>query len=84
MREYRPFYSDAVAEFILSLPKRRQRKFVDICNQLAKNPFVESDYRLKDSDGQDIEHILVNGFLIAYWVDHPVCLVMIVDVEDVR
>jgi hypothetical protein len=35
-------------------------------------------------DGQDIEHILVNGFLIAYWLDHPVCLVMFVDVEDVR
>jgi hypothetical protein len=84
MREYRPFYSDLVAEFILTLSKSRQRRLVNTCNQLAKNPFIESDYRIRDSEGQDIEHILANGFLIAYWVDHPVCLVMIVDVDDIR
>lgn len=84
MRQYRPLYSDLVAEFILSLPKRRQRKLVDTCNQLAANPFIDSDYRLKDSDGREIEHILVEGFVIAYWVDHSICKVMIVEVDDVK
>ncbi len=73
-----------MAEFILSLPRRRQRKLLDTCNQLAKNPFVRADYHIKDSDGRDIEHIRVAGFVIAYWVDHPVCKVLIVEVDNVR
>jgi mRNA-degrading endonuclease RelE of RelBE toxin-antitoxin system len=84
MREYRPFYSDLAAESILNLPRRRQRKLVDLCNQLASNPFVKSDYSVKDADGRDIEHILVGGFVIAYWVDHAVCKVMIIEVDDVE
>jgi len=69
MLPYQAFYSDLVAEFILNLPKRRQRKVVDICNQLAEQPFITSDYRLIDRDGREIEHILVGGFVISYWVD---------------
>ena len=83
MREYHPFYSDVAAEFILSPPKRKGRKLLETCNQLAMNPFVESDYAIKDADGRGIEHILIDGFLIAYWVDQAVCKVMIVEVDAV-
>lgn len=84
MREYRPLYSDLAAESILNLPKRRQRKLLDTCNQLAKNPFIKSDYSIRDADGREIEHILVDGFVIAYWIDHAVCSMLIVEVDDVR
>ncbi len=84
MREYRPFYSDLVAELLLSLPKRRQRKLVDTCNRLASKPFIRSDYRIRDADGREIEHIRAEGFVIAYWVDHPAFKVMITEVDDVR
>jgi len=66
VRDYHPFYSDVAAEFILSLPKRKGRKLLDTCNQLAMNPFVKSDYAISDADGRDIEHIFSDGFLIAY------------------
>jgi hypothetical protein len=84
MREYRPLYSDSVAEIILGLPKRQQRRLVDACNHLAANPFVESSHSIRDSDGRDIEHATFNGFVVAYWVDHPVCRVMIIDIERVQ
>jgi hypothetical protein len=84
MRQYRPLYSDVVAELVLKLPRRRQRKLVDTCNQLARNPFVKSDYIVKDADDRDIEHILIDEFVVAYWVDHAVCKVMIVEVDDIR
>ena len=83
MADYHPFYSDVVAEFFVSLPKRKQRKLLSICNQLASNPFIKSDYSVRDSDGRDIEHILVEGFVIAYWVDHPVRKVMVVEIDQV-
>jgi len=39
---------------------------------------------MKDADGRKIEHILVSGFVLAYWVDHPVHKVMIVEIDDVE
>jgi mRNA-degrading endonuclease RelE of RelBE toxin-antitoxin system len=84
MRLYRPLFSDLVVDFMLSLPKRRQRKLLESCNQLATNPFIRSDYSIRDSDGRDIEHLRVGSFVIAYWIDHPVCKVMVVEVDDVQ
>ncbi len=77
-------YSEAAAEFILTLPKRRQRKLVDICTRLARHPFITSDCVVKDESGREIEHLMVDGFIIAYSVDVPVKLVMIVEMDDVE
>ena len=80
--QYRPSFSDLAAEFVLSLPKRRQRKAMDRAYELARYPFLESDYRLTDAVGHTIEHILVDGFVFSYWIDHPAKLVMITEIED--
>jgi mRNA-degrading endonuclease RelE of RelBE toxin-antitoxin system len=82
MKQYRAVYSEWVAEFILTLPKRRQRRLVDICTKLARHPFITPDYVVKDASGREIEHLMTGGFIIAYWVDVPVGLVMIVEVDD--
>ncbi len=84
MREYQAVYSEAVAEFILSLTKRRQRKLVDTCMKLARHPMITADYIVKDADGREIEHLLAEGFVIAYWLDVPVRQLMIVEVDDVE
>ena len=70
------------AEFILSLSKRRQRVVMDRAHELARDPFLESDYRLEDSDGRMVEHLLIDGFVFSYWVDHAAKLVMIAEIED--
>ncbi len=80
--KYRPSFSDLATEFILSLPKRRQRRIMDRAYELARDPFLESDYRLTDTDGRTIEHLLVDGVVFSYWIDHPVKLVMITEIED--
>jgi len=82
--KYRPSFSDLAAEFILSLPKRRQRAVLDRAYELARYPFLESDYRLVDRDGRTIEHLLVDGVVFSYWVDHALKLVMIVEIEDAQ
>ena len=66
MKEYRAVCSELAAEFILTLPKRRQRKLVDTCTRLARHPFITSDYVVKDASGREIEHLMVDGFIIAY------------------
>lgn len=82
--EFRPSFSDLAAEFILSLPKRRQRVLMDRAYELARHPFLESDYRLIDVDGRPIEHMLIDGFVFSYWLDHSLKLVMITEIEDVQ
>lgn len=57
---------------------------MDRAYELAKYPFLESDYRLIDQDGRTVEHLLVDGVVISYWVDHAIKLVMISELEDAQ
>ncbi len=82
MADYRPHFTDLAAEFILSLTKRRQRIVMAQAHQLARYPFVESDYQLTDDDGRKIDHLLVDGLVFSYWVDHSSRLVLITEIED--
>ena len=84
MADFRPSFSDLAAEFILSLPKRRQRVVMDRAYELARHPFLESDYRLIDVDGRPIDHLLIDGLVFSYWVDHSSKLVMITEIEDAQ
>ena len=52
--------------------------------ELARYPFLESDYRLVDQEGRTIEHLLVDGVVFSYWVDHALKLVMISEIEDAQ
>ena len=82
MADYRPHFSDLATEFILSLPKRRQRMVMRRVYELARYPFVQSDYRIADEAGHEIEHLLVDGLVFSYWVDHAARLVVITEIED--
>jgi len=79
---YRPVFSDMAVLFFTSLPHRRQWKVVHRAQELAADPFLVPDFRRPDEDGREISHLLVDGFLFSYWVDHAARLVMIVDIED--
>ena len=79
---YRLVFDDAAAEFIVQLTKRRQRAAVRLARQLAEHPFVRSDYALTDESGRQIEHLLLDEFVFAYWLDHALREVRITDIED--
>jgi hypothetical protein len=83
-RQFRPTFSDSAAEFILALPKRRQKTVMARAYELAKYPLIESDYRLPDEDGRPIDHLLIDGLLFSYWVDHASRLVMITEIEAIE
>ncbi len=80
-REYRPVFSDLATESILSMPKRLQRKAMEAAYSLARNPFLQSDYVITDTDGRKVEHLLVEEFVITYCVDHGQALVMMSELE---
>jgi len=79
---YDPVFSEGAAEFLLRLPKRRQRQVVSLARQLAVHPHVRSDYSLPDEAGRQIEHLMIDDYVFAYWLDHAVKELRIVDIED--
>lgn len=79
---YRPVFAEGAAEFLLQLPKRRQKKVVAFVRQLAAHPHVRSDYSLPDESGREIEHLRIEDFVFAYWLDHGAHEIRITDIED--
>jgi len=79
---YEPVFAEGAAEFLLQLPKRRQRQVVGLAKQLAAHPFVRSDYTLPDDSGRSIEHLMVEDYVFAYWLDHAEREVRITDIDD--
>lgn len=80
--QYGVVFAEPAADFILALSPRRRRKARVLAGRLAFDPFVRSDYSLADDGGRMIEHLLIEEFVFAYWVDHAVREVRIVDIED--
>jgi hypothetical protein len=79
---YEPVFAERAAEFLLQLPKRRQRQVILLARQLAAQPHVRSDYSLPDDSGRVIEHLMVEEYVFAYWLDHAEREVRITEVDD--
>ena len=79
---YDPVFAEDAAEFLLQLPKRRQRQVVALAKQLAAHPFVRSDYSLPDESGRSIEHLMIEDYVFAYWLDHAEREIRITDIDD--
>jgi mRNA-degrading endonuclease RelE of RelBE toxin-antitoxin system len=79
---YEPVFAERAAEFILQLPRRRQRQVVALARQLAAHPRVRSDYTLPDESGRSIDHLMIEDYVLAYWIDDAVREVRITDIDD--
>lgn len=79
---YRPVFSDSAVEFFTAVPRRRQRKLLDRAHELAADPFLAPDYQSIDAEARTVAHLLVDGLVFTYWVDHAARRVMITDIDD--
>lgn len=64
--------------------KKRERKaLLDYFEHLARHPFTESDWTVKDATGRPNFRAAVGHFLVTFWTDHAVREVRIVKIERV-
>ncbi|HZZ56839.1 MAG TPA: hypothetical protein VFE31_03345 [Opitutaceae bacterium] len=75
-RSFRPFLSDAAADFVLALPRGRARAVLDRLRQLAANRSVEPDYIECEDTGRKISQICEVDFAISDWAESAVKRVM--------
>lgn len=80
---YEPVLSSKAAEFLIGFSKARQRKLIGLLYQLADIPSQIGDYSQPDDTGREVQFILVRDLLIAFWADHAVRELRIVEIEEV-
>ncbi len=78
---YRLHFTEQATEFVLSLPKRKQRVIMDRCHELARYPFIESDYQLTDDEGTTHDHLLIGDVVYTYWPDHAKKTLVILQID---
>ncbi|RPJ35072.1 MAG: hypothetical protein EHM17_04180 [Verrucomicrobiaceae bacterium] len=80
---YEPVLSSKSAAFLVAISKSRQRRLIGLLYQLADNPSQIGDYSGPDDSGREVQFILVRDLLIAFWADHAVRELRIVDIEEI-
>jgi len=80
---YEAVLSSKAAAFLIGQPKAKQRKLIALIDQLANSPSQIGDYSEPDDTGREIQFILIRDLLIAFWADHAVKELRIVDIEEV-
>jgi hypothetical protein len=79
---YRAVFADSAVAFFVSLSRRRQIRLLDRARELAADPFLVPDLTSTDAEGRTISHLLTDGFVFDYWVDHAARVVAITDIAD--
>ncbi|MCF7689459.1 MAG: hypothetical protein K9M98_03525 [Cephaloticoccus sp.] len=80
---YRVIFSELAVESLVGWSKRKQRRILDRAHELATDPFLVPDFQTKDATGRDISHIMTDGFIFDFWVDHAVKQVIVTTIEEV-
>ena len=82
LARFRVLFEEEAGEFLVSMPKRKARRLLDIIYVIADSPFMNPDYILLDADGRSISHVMTGGYLITYWIDAPMHRMVVVEVEE--
>lgn len=80
---YRSHLSLEAAAFLVSLPKRRQKRVLDFADQIARQPFQPGDYQTTDLEGRTVENLLLENYLFSFWIDHATREVRIAEIIKV-
>lgn len=80
---YRSHLSLEAASFLVSLPRRRQTRVLDLADQIARQPFQIGDSQTMDAEGRTIENLLLEDYLFSFWTDHASREVRITEIVKV-
>ena len=74
-----------VLDFFGELPRKHREQLKGILQLLADDPFQRGEHQRVRPSEQVLEvRAFFGRWVIAWWVDHPVCLVRVVEVRRLR
>jgi len=78
---YKPVYSEEALRQILALrPASVRHRILRRIEVLAGQPLTTGELEVFDETGRTNQMVLVSGYAITFWADHPVKELRIVDV----
>jgi hypothetical protein len=80
---YTSHLSSQAAALLIGLPRRQQRRILDLADQIALHPFRISDYQTSDDAGHEVDNLLLDDYLFSYWVVHAAKEVRITEIVKV-
>ena len=82
LEPFEPVLSGKALTFLATLPKRKQRRVVDLLFRLADYPSQPGDYDSVDEAGRKVQHLQIGSFVVSYWPDDAARELRITDIED--
>ena len=79
---YEPVLSGKASSYFVNLPKRKQRRLLDLLYRLASFPSQLGDYESIDETGRKVQHLEAGPLIISFWADDSVRELRITDIEE--
>ena len=84
MGAYALVLSEAATAALTTASPGEQRKLLDILQGLKAAPFRPCDLQERAADGRTNYVLLVQDWLLPYWLDHAACEVRLVRLEQIE
>ncbi len=81
MKEWAYVLDQTVFQNFISQPPRMRRRLIDLFDSLRTDPFQVPENKIKDTNGRELNVVLCQPFMIAYWNDLLIKEVRIVDIQ---
>ena len=79
---FEPVLSGKASSYFVTLPKRKQRRLLDLIYRLASFPGQLGDYESTDEAGRKVQHFEAGPLVISFWSDNSVHELRITDIEE--
>ncbi|MBI2510401.1 MAG: hypothetical protein HYV96_00350 [Opitutae bacterium] len=80
---YDPVLSSKASSFLIGLSRSKQRQVLRLLFQLSEFPSQLGDYSTRETDGREIQHLMVGDWHISFWADHAVRELRITELDEV-
>jgi hypothetical protein len=82
LESYEPVLSGKASSYFVTLPKRKQRRLLELLYRLASFPGQLGDYESIDETGRKVQHLEAGPLVISFWADNSVRELRITDIEE--
>jgi len=79
---FEPVLSGKASSYFVTLPKRKQRRLLDLLCSLAGFPNQLGDYESIDEAGRKVQHLEAGPLVISFWADDSARELRITDIEE--
>jgi len=77
--DYQLFLIDSVYSTLNTVHSKYKSKIKAFLFELKENPFLDSDFQVKDSVGNRCDAMIIGNYVVYYFVDHACKEIKILD-----